>query len=114
MTEEQLKKESEAIDMLKDQECKIEEILVQAKKHLDNGLERAESLVSKSNCMKSMATSIQSAPEKLDLAEQSQKIEYKVLSTILQNPCPLLRPTFILTASGAVSQHLEASSCALC
>jgi hypothetical protein len=63
MIEEQLKKESEAIDMLKEQECKIEEILVQAKKHLDDGLEREELLVSKRNCLKTMATSMQSVAD---------------------------------------------------
>lgn len=114
MIEEQLKKVSKAIDVSKQQECKIEETLAQAKKDLDDGLARAEWLVSERNCLKTMATSTQRIADELELAEQSQKTEYKVLSTILQNPCPVLTPTFIPTASGADSQHIEASSCAVC
>jgi hypothetical protein len=95
LVEEQLKREQERIEVLKDQELKINKTLLEAKKLLVDGLERVESFSQRKSQLKALAVSVQNATRQLELAEESQKSEYKTLGSILLNPCPLLMPTFI-------------------
>jgi hypothetical protein len=114
LIEEQLKREEEAIESLKEQELTINKSLLQAKKLLTNGLERVESIALRKSRLKSLAMSVQNAIRQLELAEESQKAEYKILASALLNPCMVLLPTFIPTTSATEPQHVEVSSCPIC